>query len=202
MSIKTEALTGGFSEPVFHAQNVFRAMMDGMARAGTIQTIAPEVAPPAPLGIAAGAIALTLCDHDTQVWLSSGLAKSATLDWLGFHTGAPVVPEKAEARFAFIEHGVTLSSFGLFALGTQEYPDRSTTLIVELAGLEGGRQLALTGPGIQSVNEIAPIGLPETFLRLWTENHALFPRGIDLVLTADSRFLCLPRTTQIIATEM
>jgi alpha-D-ribose 1-methylphosphonate 5-triphosphate synthase subunit PhnH len=52
------------------------------------------------------------------------------------------------------------------------------------------------------VNEVAPVGLPEAFLRLWTENHALFPRGIDLVLTAGSRFLCLPRTTKIIATEM
>ncbi|PKA43972.1 phosphonate C-P lyase system protein PhnH [Rhizobium sullae] len=202
MSLKIEALTGGFTEPVFQSQSVFKTMMDSMARPGTIQTIAPEVAPPAPLGTAAAAIALTLCDHDTPVWLSSGLAKSAMPDWLGFHTGAPVVPERAEARFAFIEHGVTLSSLGLFALGTQEYPDRSTTLIIELAGLEGGRRLALTGPGIQSVTEIGPVGLPETFLRLWAENRALFPRGIDLVLTAGSRFLCLPRTTKIIATEM
>lgn len=202
MSLKTEALTGGFAEPVFHAQSVFKILMDGMARPGTIQTVAPGVAPPAPLGIAAGAIALTLCDHDTPVWLSSGLAKSAAPEWLGFHTGAPVVQEKAEARFAFIEGGVMLSSFGLFALGTQEYPDRSTTLVIELAGLEGGRRLALTGPGIQSVTEIAPAGLPETFLRLWADNRALFPRGVELVLTAGSRFLCLPRTTKIIATEM
>ncbi|APO73053.1 phosphonate metabolism protein PhnH [Rhizobium etli 8C-3] len=202
MNIKTEALTGGFGQPVFHAQSVFKAMMDGMARPGTIQTIAPEVAPPAPLGMAAAAIALTLCDHETPVWLSSRLAKSSMVDWLAFHTGAYVVPERTEARFAFIEHGVALSSFGLFALGTQEYPDRSTTLIVELAGLEGGSRLALTGPGIQGVSEIAPAGLPQAFLRLWTENRALFPRGIDLVMTAGSRFLCLPRTTKIIATEM
>lgn len=58
------------------------------------------------------------------------------------------------------------------------------------------------GPGIQSVTEIAPIGLPETFLRLWTENRALFPRGVDIVLTSGRRFLCLPRTTKITATEI
>ena len=58
------------------------------------------------------------------------------------------------------------------------------------------------GPGIQSVTEIAPVGLPETFLRLWTENRALFPRGVDIVLTAGRRFLCLPRTTKITATEI
>jgi alpha-D-ribose 1-methylphosphonate 5-triphosphate synthase subunit PhnH len=202
MSAKTDVLTGGFAEPVFEAQSVFKMLMDGMARPGTIQTVAADVTAPAPLGIAAGAIGLTLCDHDTPVWLSAGLAKSAIPEWLGFHTGAPLTAEKAEARFAFVEAGAMLSTFGLFAAGTQEYPDRSTTVVIELADLEGGRRLALMGPGIQSVTEIAPVGLPETFLRLWTENRALFPRGIDIVLTAGKRFLCLPRTTKITATEI
>jgi alpha-D-ribose 1-methylphosphonate 5-triphosphate synthase subunit PhnH len=202
MSAKTDVLTGGFAEPVFEAQSVFKMLMDGMARPGTIQTVAAEVTAPAPLGIAAGAIGLTLCDHDTPVWLSAGLAKSAIPEWLGFHTSAPLTAEKAEARFAFVEAGTMISTFGLFAAGTQEYPDRSTTVVIELADLEGGRRLALMGPGIQSVTEIAPVGLPETFLRLWTENRALFPRGIDIVLTAGKRFLCLPRTTKITATEI
>lgn len=202
MNLKTEALTGGFAEPVFHAQSVFKMMMDAMARPGTIHTVAPDAAPPAPLGTAAGAIALTLCDHDTPVWLSASLVKSAFPAWLGFHTGAPVTPEKAEARFAFIESGSTLSSFSLYAAGTQEYPDRSTTLVIELASLDGGRNLALMGPGIKGVTEIAPVGLPETFPRLWIDNRALFPRGVDVVLTAASRFLCLPRTVKITATEM
>jgi len=202
MSAKTDVLTGGFAEPVFEAQSVFKMLMDGMARPGTIQTVAAEVTAPAPLGIAAGAIGLTLCDHDTPVWLSAGLAKSAIPEWLGFHTSAPLTAEKAEARFAFVEAGTMITTFGLFAAGTQEYPDRSTTVVIELADLEGGRRLALMGPGIQSVTEIAPVGLPETFLRLWTENRALFPRGIDIVLTAGKRFLCLPRTTKITATEI
>ncbi len=207
MPLKTEthnadALSGGFAEPVFHAQSVFKLMMDAMARPGTIQTVSPDAEPPPPLGIAAGAIALTLCDHDTPVWLSPALAKSATPQWLGFHTGAPVTPEKAEARFAFVDEGATLSSFGLFASGTQEYPDRSTTLVIELPDLEGGRRLALMGPGIKTVTDVAPLGLPERFLHLWTENRALFPRGVDIVLTSGSRFLCLPRTTKITATEM
>jgi alpha-D-ribose 1-methylphosphonate 5-triphosphate synthase subunit PhnH len=202
MSAKTDVLTGGFAEPVFEAQSVFKMLMDGMARPGTIQTVAAEVTAPAPLGIAAGAIGLTLCDHDTPVWLSAGLARSAIPEWLGFHTSAPLTAEKAEARFAFVEAGTMISTFGLFAAGTQEYPDRSTTVVIELADLEGGRRLALMGPGIQSVTEIAPVGLPETFLRLWTENRALFPRGIDIVLTAGKRFLCLPRTTKITATEI
>ncbi|MBB5576789.1 phosphonate C-P lyase system protein PhnH [Rhizobium sp. BR 317] len=197
-----EALTGGFTDPVFDAQSVFKMMMDAMARPGIIQTVTSDIAPPAQLGIAAGAISLALCDHDTPVWLSSGLAKSAMPAWLSFHTGTPVTPEKIEARFAFVEAGMALASFNQFAVGTQEYPDRSTTLVLEIAALEGGKELALSGPGIAGIRMIAPIGLPDTFPRIWNDNRALFPRGVDLVLTAERQFLCLPRTTKIIATEM
>lgn len=202
MDPKTDALTGGFAEPVFHAQSVFRMLMDGMARPGTVSAIIPEVEPPAPLGMAAGALALTLCDHDTPVWLTPGLTKSAVGEWLRFHTGAPLTREKAEARFAFAEANAPLSSFGLFSTGTQEYPDRSTTLILEVAALDKGRALTLTGPGIKDRAAIAPLGLAETFLRQWAENRSLFPRGIDLVLTSGRQMLCLPRTCQIMAREI
>jgi alpha-D-ribose 1-methylphosphonate 5-triphosphate synthase subunit PhnH len=198
----TDALSGGFADPVFNAQNVFKMTMDAMARPGTIKTVTPEIAPPAPLGIAAGAIGLTLCDHDTPVWLSAGIAKSTAPEWFGFHTGALVTPEKIESRFAFAELGTALSSLNQFAVGTQEYPDRSTTLVLEITALEGGTELALSGPGIDGIRMIAPVGLPETFLRIWNDNRALFPRGVDLILTAGRQFLCLPRTTKIIATEM
>jgi alpha-D-ribose 1-methylphosphonate 5-triphosphate synthase subunit PhnH len=202
MNLNTEALVGGFEQPVFNSQSVFKAAMDGMARPGTIQSVVPEISPPAPLGMAAGALGLTLCDHDTPVWLSAGLVRSSATAWLGFHSGAPITTDKIEARFAFLEAGAPLSSLSQFALGIQEYPDRSVTLILEVADLDGGKELALTGPGIKSIQMIAPVGLPETFMRLWSDNRAIFPRGADVILTSGRRFLCLPRTTKITATEM
>ncbi|RAX41460.1 phosphonate C-P lyase system protein PhnH [Rhizobium tropici] len=197
-----EALTGGFIDPVFDAQSVFKKAMDAMARPGTLQTVEADVAPPAPLGVAAGAIGLTLCDHDTPVWLSNSLARSSLPEWLGFHTGAPVISDRLEAQFAFIEAGMALSSFSQFGIGTQEYPDRSTTIVLEVQSLEGGKELALSGPGIKDVTMIGPVGLPDALLRIWNDNRALFPRGVDLILTADRQFLCLPRTTKITATEL
>ncbi|MCC2613245.1 phosphonate C-P lyase system protein PhnH [Neorhizobium sp. Rsf11] len=197
MSIKPQAFSGGFGEPVFESQSMFRLLMDGMARPGMIRTVSSDVGQPEPLGGAAGAIALTLCDHETPVWLSAGLAKSSVGEWMVFHTGAPVTREKAEARFAFVEAGATLASFGLFAAGTQEYPDRSTTLMIEVAALDEGQQLTLTGPGIQDATTARVRGLPDVFPRLWAENRALFPRGIDVILTAGKTLLCLPRTTKI-----
>jgi alpha-D-ribose 1-methylphosphonate 5-triphosphate synthase subunit PhnH len=201
MSLNLDAFAGGFAEPVYNAQSVFKAVMDGMARPGTIQTASPEVAPPAPLGHAAGAIALTLCDHETPIWLSTAIGKSGVPAWLSFNTGAPLA-DKLEARFVFLERGTMLSSLGQFSLGTQEYPDRSATIVLEVEEVEGGKELALTGPGIKDVSMIAPAGLPESFLRLWNDNRALFPRGADVILTAGRRFICLPRTTKITATEL
>ena len=201
MNMKTAALTGGFSDPVFQSQSVFRKLMDGMARPGSIHDVGDAVGQPEPLGAAAGAIALTLGDHETPVWLSAGLAKSSAADWIGFHTGAPLTREKAEARFAFVDAGAAISSFGLFSPGTQEYPDRSTTIVIEVAEIGAGEPLTLSGPGIPHSVSVAVAGLPEVFRRLWGDNRALFPRGVDVVLTAGSRFLCLPRTTKIAASR-
>lgn len=200
MNVGTDSFTGGFADPVYQAQSVFKAIMDGMARPGTVQIASPDVAPPAPLGIAAGAVMLTLCDHETSVWLSAGLAKSSLPAWLAFNTGAPLA-DRLEARFVFLESGTMLSSLSQFASGTQEYPDRSATIVIEVTTLEGGKQLALSGPGIKDITMVSPIGLPENFLRLWNDNRALFPRGADVILTAGTDFVCLPRTTKITATE-
>lgn len=197
MGVQAEALTGGFSNAVFDSQRIFRKMMDGMARPGTQQTIETAVAPPFPLTKATGAVLLALCDHDTPVWLSGALRKTAVPGWIGFHTGAIATDDKRAAHFAVMEAGSTVSAFDLFARGSQEYPDRSTTVIIELPDLEGGPNLSLSGPGIRHVNTISPPGLPEIFPRLWAENNAVFPRGVDVILTAGDKFACLPRTTRI-----
>ncbi|WP_421476010.1 phosphonate C-P lyase system protein PhnH, partial [Agrobacterium tumefaciens] len=143
------------------------------------------------------AVLLALCDHDTPVWLSGALRKTTVPGWIGFHTGAVTTEEKSAAHFAVIEAGSAIASFGLFSQGSQEYPDRSTTVIIELPDLDGGRELLLSGPGIRHINIISPSGLPDIFPRLWAENNAIFPRGIDIILTAGDKFVCLPRTTRI-----
>lgn len=197
----TQIFSGAFAEPVFDAQSVFRTIMDCMARPGTIGAIPVAARPPQSLGAAAGAVALTLCDHDTSVWLTPQLVKSNLPGWLSFHTGALVTDDKHEARFAFVERGTAMPGFGLFSPGSQEYPDRSTTLVVEIDAFEGGRPLELSGPGIRETARVAPRGLPDTFVALAEANRAMFPRGVDLILVAGDRILCLPRTTIIKSRE-
>lgn len=191
-------IEGGFAAPVCDAQVVFRAVMDAMAMPGTAQPLATTTRPPMPLSQTAAAIALALCDHDTPVWLDPRLkAAEAVSAWLGFHTGAPLTHTPADAHFALVSDPASLIAFDNFAQGTQEYPDRSTTLILQVEGLHDGTVLTLEGPGIQSSVQTAPQPMPRHFAEQWRQNNQRFPRGVDLVLAAPGVLACLPRTTRL-----
>ena len=189
-------LDGGFADPVMQAQQGFRALMNALANPGTIQELALDLTPPAPLTPELAAVLLTLCDHDTGVWLEPGLATEAVTGWLRFHIGSPLNVAPEQAQFAVLRDSNALQ-LNSFSLGTDIYPDRSTTIIVAVAALSGGDALVLKGPGIEHSIEISPLGLPGDFIDQWTENRAQFPRGVDLLLVADGAVIGLPRTTRI-----
>jgi alpha-D-ribose 1-methylphosphonate 5-triphosphate synthase subunit PhnH len=197
MASENAIYAGGFESPVFQSQSVFKAMMDGMAKPGTVQAIEKGAVPPAPMGAGAGAVALTLCDHDTPVYLSRPLVEAGLPGWLAFQTGALVTDDRTEAQFAFFDKATPLPPLSTFSAGTQEYPDRSTTIILEVPAFAGGLDFILGGPGIQDTTAINVTGLPAPFEGLWKENNGLYPRGVDLVLVAGLEMICLPRTVRI-----
>ena len=195
-------IEGGFQNPPMAAQAVFRAVMNAMARPGTVQAVASLARPPAPLTPTAAALALTLCDHDTPLWLDPRLDVSSDVrGWLGFHCGAPLTTIPADAHFALVSSPGELMALENFAQGSQEYPDRSTTLILQVETLTKGRTLYLEGPGIEGSNSLSPFPLPRHFGAQWLQNRARFPRGVDLILAAPGAIACLPRTTRIFEAE-
>jgi alpha-D-ribose 1-methylphosphonate 5-triphosphate synthase subunit PhnH len=197
MTYQNQAYAGGFDEPVFQSQSVFKALMDAMSRPGSIHTLDAIAMPPAPMSRGAGAIALTLCDHDTPVSLSMPLVEAGVPGWLAFQTGALITSDRTEAQFTFLDASSSLPALSTFSVGDQEYPDRSATIVLEIIGLHGGIEYTLEGPGIEKTTVFAPQGLPDHFAALWQQNAALFPRGVDLILVAGSDIACLPRTTKI-----
>jgi alpha-D-ribose 1-methylphosphonate 5-triphosphate synthase subunit PhnH len=190
------SIEGGFSDPVLGAQGVFRASMEAFARPGQPQGIGTDAAPPAPMTPELGALALTLCDHDTPLWLDPELRQSEPVRaWLAFHCGAPLTDEVGEAAFALVSDVALLPRLDGLAQGTDEYPDRSTTIVLACGMTE--QAVVLQGPGIRGeLRTVLP--LPDgDFLEQWAGNRARFPRGIDLLLVRNGTVTGLPRTTRI-----
>ena len=184
---QTNIYTGGFADPAVASAHGFRAAMDVMARPGEIREIKGGMAPEG-LSIAAASLLLTLCDPETGIYLASDVDSTALRGWITFHTGAPLVgPE--DAMFALGTWGALPLS--RFPVGTAEYPDRSATLIVEMAELvaEGAE---LRGPGIR---DRAALNLPER--EAFRTNAARYPLGLDFYFTCGKALAALPRSTKV-----
>jgi len=191
------AVAAGFAEPVLAAQATFRAVMDAMARPGAVCRLG-GIDAPAPLSPVAAAIALTLVDYETPCWLDAPLAASPEVArFISFHTGARLTADLAEAAFAFVAAPAVMPPFAMFAQGSAEYPDRSTTLVLQVAHLAEGEGMMLRGPGIAGARRLAASPLPADFLARLADNRAQFPRGVDILLAANDGVAGLPRSLHV-----
>ncbi|MFT6023004.1 MAG: alpha-D-ribose 1-methylphosphonate 5-triphosphate synthase subunit PhnH [Ascidiaceihabitans sp.] len=185
--MNTQVLEGGFTDLPIDAAHAFRAIMTMMARPGDIADVA-GARPPAPLSIAAGVVLLTLCDPETPIYLTPAYDTADLRNWITFHTSAPMVAADAAMFAVGAWDDLPLAAF---SRGTAEYPDRSATLIVEVAAL-GNTGMTLQGPGIK---DHAQLSLPET--ATFQDNTQLFPLGLDFIFTSGARLAALPRTTRV-----
>src|SRR5262249_39500760 len=150
---------------------------------------------PAPLCQGSAAIALTLCDNETSIWLDA--VSPDAVNYLAFHCGTLISAAPTDARFAFVSEADALPPLHTFALGSDEYPERSTTLVIRVSGLGNCDGVRLSGPGIPDEIRLDVTGLTRRF---WTERAALnelFPRGLDILFVSQHSLSALPRTTRI-----
>ncbi len=189
----------GFADMIRDAQTSFRSVMEALSRPGRQVTL-PSL-PAAPTGFPAGmaAIALTLTDYETPVWFDEKLkAIDEVRNFIAFHTNAPVIDNPSEASFAFLLDAKSLPDLGLFAQGSLEFPDRSTTLVVEVESLTGGMPITIQGPGIETTQTIEASSLPTDFAARLTQNRELFPCGVDIILSAGETIIGLPRSVRVL----
>jgi alpha-D-ribose 1-methylphosphonate 5-triphosphate synthase subunit PhnH len=193
-------LPAGFADKVLSAQTTFRSVMSAMARPGSVQRIAVSAGAPHPMMHGSAAIALTLFDHDTPVWLDPLMSEtSGVTKWLKFHTGAPVIADSSVCHFALIGDPSALPALDRFAFGSNEYPDRSTTLILQVESLTQGKSFELRGPGIDGKAVMQATIEPADLFERLAINATLFPRGIDVVLVHGDTIVAIPRTTRLVA---
>jgi alpha-D-ribose 1-methylphosphonate 5-triphosphate synthase subunit PhnH len=194
-----DELPAGFADKVLSAQSTFRCVMNAMARPGSVQRIVSAAGTPPAMMRGTAAIALTLFDHDTPVWLDARMQATADVaNWLKFHTSAPVVADSSIASFALVADPENLPALDRFAFGSNEYPDRSTTLVLQVESLTDGPIVELRGPGIDGMAALRASIQPRDLFERLAINATLFPRGIDVVLVHDDSIVAIPRTTRLV----
>jgi alpha-D-ribose 1-methylphosphonate 5-triphosphate synthase subunit PhnH len=180
-------------------QAVFRAIMDAMAHPGRVNPLtALPAEPPKPLNAGAGAAALCLADFETPVWLDEAARRGDAAAWLRFHTGARITGDPGEAAFAFVTDARNVPDFHTFALGSLDYPDRSTTFVLQVEAFSGGATRTLAGPGIEATAAFCATPLADDFDARLAANHALAPRGVDFIFVSSSAVAALPRSTRLL----
>ena len=191
-------LAAAFEDPALASQAVFRTVMEAMARPGLARPLPCGLAVPAPLLPTAAAVALTLLDCETPFWLDPALAEAGEVGaWIRFHTGATPVADPAHAAFGFVSVPAAMPAFEAFAAGSIEYPDRSTTLVVQIARFGQGEELKLCGPGIAGTRAFSAQPLPPDFPTRLRANRDMFPRGLDLILVSENAVAALPRSLRV-----
>jgi alpha-D-ribose 1-methylphosphonate 5-triphosphate synthase subunit PhnH len=188
-------LCAGFDDPVQQSQQVFRRVLTALSEPAILQNLPVSEAPEG-VDIAAYQVCLALLDAETPLWIAPPLKTRALVSALRFHCGCPVVDEPGRAEFALTTPDFDGDLSG-FAQGSHEYPDRSTTLIVQVESLEAASAWTLSGPGIDGVRRVGIAGLDARWPGMLTDNRSRFPCGVDLLFTAGTGLMGLPRTTQV-----
>ncbi|MBA4263636.1 MAG: phosphonate C-P lyase system protein PhnH [Comamonadaceae bacterium] len=192
-------MQAGFAVEALGSQAAFRVALQALSHPGRVHNMPIDAECPAHGHAAAAVCLLALLDADCALWLSPTLADSSTAAWLRFHTGCQLVASPAQAQFAWVAQGDDVPDLAAFIPGTDTDPETSTTLVIDVAGFDSDTPWTLSGPGIATTQALAVQGLPDTFADQWADNHAAFPRGVDVLLASPATLVGLPRSTRIAA---
>ncbi len=182
-------ISSGFNDPVHDSQKSFRILLSALS--SPAKTFLLESLPPMPdsaslFSAGMAAVALTLCDSHTPIWLQPEIDTETLRHYLRFHCSATFVSQPDKAAFAFIAKVESMPALGAFAQGTALYPEQSTTLIIETSFSRNLQALQAKGPGIGGqegdIRNFACQQMPASFWHAWHDNHKAFPLGVDMLL--------------------
>lgn len=193
-----QSIPTGFARPVFESQSTFRAILEAMSRPGSIVPL--PVQGEGPRGWSGGmtSVVLTMCDMDTPVWLDGQAGTDDAFRFLRFHCACPLLDAPDKASFAIVINHALMPSLDAFSLGSAEYPERSTTVLLATdIDDDSGETISINGPGVDGKGRLPLSWLPPKFMEKWRDNGCLFPRGVDLILVGKAHVVGLPRTLRM-----
>lgn len=191
------AVDADFAEPVLATQAIFRTALAALAEPGSVHVLPVEA--PARGTLASGTVALcrALVDGDTPVWLDEAAASEWALSYLSFHCGLRRSRDASAVAFAVVADARACPPLTSFCAGTPDYPDRSTTILLQVDDIDSAGAVRLAGPGIESVRSFAATPLGADFWRQVRVNGARYPLGVDIFFIAGRRIAALPRSTRV-----
>lgn len=187
-----------FTHAVQNSQEVFRCALTAISFPAQPQTCPVMLTNPCPqFSPALAALALSLCNGESIVWLSPAINTDDNKAWLRFHGGIHFTDSAKEADFLFVATPQEMPPLSLLNKGNVRYPDRSATLCLGGVSFEKSEQkLTAQGPGIQGTH-IWHCSLSPQFIAERQENNQQYPLGIDMFVCDASRIAGLPRTTTL-----
>jgi len=204
-TIELSEIGTGFHDISLGSQNAFRSALEALSYPGRKVPFKVTFEAPKAAHASSSGLLLALLEPGSRLWLSPSLINSDAETWLVFHTDCKITPHRHEADFAWIKNWGELPALESFALGTDEYPDHSTTCVIDIAApsllTDSTPTLTLVGPGIAHTTTIDQLSATAaqlaSFVNQWAQNHASFPRGVDIFFATDTGLIGLPRTTRI-----
>jgi len=194
-AIAQKGLEGGFEDAVLESQRVFRLCLQALSRPGVSVPMAAGLKAIGPLRPATAAILLALADFETTVWLDSAARAEPDIGaFLRFHTGAAICDAPDDADFAVVLDPRAMPALAAFKQGTSDYPDRSSTLLIQVDHLRADGP-SFTGPGIDGSVSFWTEPLPADFSAQLVRNRKSFPCGVDILFVAPAEIVGLPRST-------
>ncbi|WP_165839793.1 phosphonate C-P lyase system protein PhnH [Mycobacterium montefiorense] len=176
------------------SQQVFRAVLEALARPGT-----PLALPSEPLCVLAPAVAVivALADSTTGVCVLEN-PDDRWADAIATAAAAPAWPAEM-ARLVAAVRPVSTDEIRGFTRGSAQAPEDAALVALGVRDVHGGPgRWTLSGPGVCGTATLAPQGLPAGFAAARAEAVGAHPAGIDVLLvTDDGRVVGLPRTTTI-----
>lgn len=193
-------------DPVFHAQRHFRAILDSLARPGTVWRLdGVTCRPPGALAPSGALVAFALLNADVGFHLVDLPASDA--EYVTANTHSPHVAI-GNAAFIFCRGIAATGALEGAHCGTLPYPDTAATVVVQVDALssaprDGGLELTIEGPGVPGERRVFTRGLGTDLLLALQARNLEFPLGLDALLVSTnpnddvSTVLGLPRTARL-----
>ena len=185
--------------PVLDAQQTFRTLLNAMARPGTV-----HILPLRPGQTPAQAVCFALMDFEityTIVGLEDDAGELA--QWIAVHTGCQRTGT-ADAAFVIAFGPLPDDAWPAIRRGTLAFPDTGATIIYCLSALGEtypsciATWLTLSGPGIETTQELIVSGLPAIEFVALAEANREYPMGVDVILLDPAgRVACIPRSSKV-----